>query len=58
VVERPKRFINALFMEVHGFSRKHSRILHIVCAEAYFILRIVHMLPLLNLCTFIFEPSI
>jgi hypothetical protein len=61
VVERPTRFINVSFIEVHGFSHRQSCILRTVHAEGCVslrILRTVHVLPLVNLCTLIFEPSI
>jgi hypothetical protein len=61
VVEGLTRSINALFIEVHNFSRIQLRILRTVRAEACVSLRImhtVHALPLVNLCTLIFDPSI
>jgi hypothetical protein len=60
VVERPTRFINVLFMEVHVFSRKQSHILCIVHAKGCVSLHIlctVCVLPLVHLHNLIFEPS-
>jgi hypothetical protein len=61
VVERMARSINATFREVHNFSRRQSCILRTVTTEGCVSLRIVHTvptLPLVNLQTLIFEPSI
>jgi hypothetical protein len=58
VVEGPTRSINALFIEVHGFCRRQSRILRTVRAKACVSLRIMRVLPLVNLRTLIFDPSI
>lgn len=61
VVEGPTRSINVSFIEVCGFSRRHSHILHTMHVEAYVSLHIMHTvcaLPLVNLCTLIFDPSI
>jgi hypothetical protein len=61
VVEGPTRSINVSFIEVHDFSRRQSCILRIVHAEGCVSLRImrtVHVLPLVNLRTLIFDPSI
>jgi hypothetical protein len=61
VVEGKKRSINASFIEVHFFSHRQSRILHIVHIEACVSLCImctVRVLPLVNLRTLIFDPSI
>jgi hypothetical protein len=57
VVEGPKRSINAPFIEVCGFSRAQSHILHIVCVEAYVGLRTMHALPLVTLRILIFDPN-
>ena len=61
VVEGPTRSINVSFIEVRGFSRTQScilRIVHIESCVVSHILRIVRMLPLVNLCTMIFYPII
>jgi hypothetical protein len=60
VVEGPTRSINVSFIEVHGFSRRQS----CICAQC--VLRPVLacalcalcVLPLVNLRTLIFDPSI
>jgi hypothetical protein len=61
VDERFTRFINVSSIEVRDFSRRQSRILRIVCPEGCVSLCImctVRALPLVNLRTLIFEPSI
>jgi hypothetical protein len=60
VVERSKIFINALFIEVRRFSRRQSCILHTVHTKgcvSLCIVRTMCALPLVNLCTLFFEPS-
>jgi hypothetical protein len=57
VVEGSTRSINVSFIEVHNFSHRQLYILCTVCDEACVslcIMRIVHALPLVNLCTLIF----
>jgi hypothetical protein len=61
VVEGPTRFINAPFTGVCGFSHRQSHILCTVRDEAcvgLHILCTMRALPLVNLCTLIFEPII
>jgi hypothetical protein len=61
VVEGPTIFINASFMEVCGFSRRQSSILRTVRTEgcvSICILHVVRALPLVDLRTLIFGPSI
>jgi hypothetical protein len=61
VVEGSKISINVSFIEVHLFSRRHLRILRTMHVEANVslcIMCIVRVLPLVNLRTVIFDPSI
>ena len=61
MVEGATRSINVSFIEVHGFSRRQSCILCIVCIEGCVgpcILCTVCTLPSVKMHTLIFEPSV